>query len=39
MRFTSYDPETFFDEMFGGAHRPRPAARALVQFIDGPARR
>jgi len=34
MRFTQYDPENFFDEMFGGEHRPRPAARALVQFID-----
>jgi uncharacterized circularly permuted ATP-grasp superfamily protein len=35
MRFTSYDPEAFFDEMFGEPQRPRPAARALVQFIDG----
>ena len=34
MRFTQYDPEGFFDEMFGGEHRPRPSARALVQFID-----
>jgi len=35
MRFTSYDPEAYFDEMFGEPNRPRPAARALVQFIDG----
>jgi uncharacterized circularly permuted ATP-grasp superfamily protein len=34
MRFTKYDPEGFFDEMFGGGQRPRPAARALAQFLD-----
>jgi uncharacterized circularly permuted ATP-grasp superfamily protein len=34
MRFTQYDPGSFFDEMFGDQRRPRPAARALVQFID-----
>jgi uncharacterized circularly permuted ATP-grasp superfamily protein len=34
MRFTKYDPEGFFDEMFGGGKRPRPAARALAQFLD-----
>ena len=34
MRFTQYDPEGFFDEMFGDERRPRPAARALAQFID-----
>ena len=34
MRFTQYDPEGFFDEMFGERRRPRPAARALAQFID-----
>src|SRR5688572_989297 len=35
MRFTHYDPDGFFDEMFGAAQRPRPSAHALVQFIDG----
>jgi uncharacterized circularly permuted ATP-grasp superfamily protein len=34
VRFTDYDPEGFFDEMFGNERRPRPAARALAQFID-----
>src|SRR5688500_18663024 len=34
MRFTEYDPGAFFDEMFGAQHMPRPAARALVRFID-----
>jgi uncharacterized circularly permuted ATP-grasp superfamily protein len=34
MRFTQYDSEGFFDEMFGGEQRPRPAARALAQFLD-----
>src|ERR1700752_2896037 len=34
MRFTEYDPDGFFDEMFCGPQRPWPAARALVQFID-----
>jgi uncharacterized circularly permuted ATP-grasp superfamily protein len=34
MRFTDYDPGTFFDEMFSEAQRPRPSARALVRFID-----
>src|SRR5688572_1509890 len=34
MRFTHYDPEGFFDEMFGEERRPRPSARALAQFID-----
>ncbi len=34
MRFTKYDPAGFFDEMFGEPQRPRPAARALVQFIN-----
>ena len=34
MRFTQYDPAGFFDEMFGEPQRPRPAARALVQFIN-----
>jgi uncharacterized circularly permuted ATP-grasp superfamily protein len=34
MRFAQYDPGGFFDEMFGGLQRPRPAARALVQFIN-----
>src|SRR5687767_5865014 len=35
MRFTHYDPDGFFDEMFGAVQRPRPPAHALVQFIDG----
>ena len=35
MRFTHYDPGDFYDEMFGEPHRPRIAARSLVQFIDG----
>jgi uncharacterized circularly permuted ATP-grasp superfamily protein len=35
MRVTEYDPEGFFDEMFGDERRPRPAARALAHFIDG----
>jgi uncharacterized circularly permuted ATP-grasp superfamily protein len=35
MRFTHYDPGTFYDEMFGEPQRPRLPARALVQFIDG----
>jgi uncharacterized circularly permuted ATP-grasp superfamily protein len=33
MRFTQYDSEGFFDEMFGGGQRPRPAARALAHFL------
>ena len=35
MRFTKYDLGSFVDEMFEEADRPRAAARALVQFIDG----
>ena len=35
MRFTHYDLGSFVDEMFEDRDRPRPAARALVQFIDG----
>ena len=35
MRFTKYDLGAFVDEMFEEADRPRAAARALVQFIDG----
>ncbi|MGH9202982.1 MAG: circularly permuted type 2 ATP-grasp protein, partial [Vicinamibacterales bacterium] len=34
MRFTHYDPGGFFDEMFGDGRLPRPAARALIKFID-----
>jgi uncharacterized circularly permuted ATP-grasp superfamily protein len=34
MRFTQYQTGEFFDEMFGGPAAPRPAARALVQFIE-----
>jgi uncharacterized circularly permuted ATP-grasp superfamily protein len=34
MRFAHYETGEYFDEMFGGPSRPRPAAKALVQFID-----
>jgi hypothetical protein len=34
MTFADYDPGDFFDEMFAGAGRPRPAARALTQVVD-----
>jgi uncharacterized circularly permuted ATP-grasp superfamily protein len=34
VRFTDYQSEQFFDEMFEDGSLPRPFARALVQFID-----
>ncbi len=34
MRFTSYDPEGFFDEMFDSVGRPRPSALRLMQKIQ-----
>ena len=34
MRFSQYDTNGFFDEMFEADGQPRAAARALVQFIE-----
>ena len=34
MRFSPYDTNGFFDEMFEADGQPRAAARALVQFIE-----
>ena len=34
MRFVRYETGGFFDEMFGANCQPRPAASALVHFID-----
>jgi uncharacterized circularly permuted ATP-grasp superfamily protein len=34
MRFTQYQTGEFYDEMFDAPTAPRPAARALVQFIE-----
>ena len=34
LRFDSYDPGPFYDELFEGAGRPRPGARHLVERID-----
>src|SRR5881396_427690 len=35
MRFSKYDTDDFFDEMFGDDSQPRAAAKALTHFIDG----
>ncbi len=34
MRFTSYDPEEYYDEMFEAVGRPRPSALLLMQKIQ-----
>jgi uncharacterized circularly permuted ATP-grasp superfamily protein len=34
MRFATYEPGTFFDEMFDATRAPRLAARALAQLIE-----
>ena len=34
MRFTQYQTDGFFDEMFGADGQPQAMARALIQFID-----
>jgi uncharacterized circularly permuted ATP-grasp superfamily protein len=34
MRFATYDPGEFFDEMFESTHAPRSAARALTHLIE-----
>jgi len=34
MRFTSYNPEGFYDEMFESMGQPRPSASLLMQKIQ-----
>ena len=34
MRFTSYDPQGYFDEMFEAVGQPRPSALLLMQKIQ-----
>ena len=34
MDFSSYNPETFYDELFEGASRPRPGAEVLARRIE-----
>lgn len=35
VRFTSYDPGDFYDEMFEASGRPRPHAQLLIDTIEG----
>lgn len=34
MKFTSYDPGDFYDELFAAASKPRPESTALIETID-----